>query len=329
MEPTAHGLPIDDIEDDDPIEASYDVYINPQWQDGRQLYILQFPNRPSREDYSSNNSSLPLELRLKPKAGLVELDVPLDPWTNYDRGKGVQWGEAMRKSNASKSNTSTGQGQTGSHGLAGGFGIGGVAPGPGRGRQPQEDTLAVQQEILEDFAGGITQQRVLTKQTLGGQVVPKESASPNYYIGAFRKGQLHLSPVDEIVQMRPQFHHIDASAELDRIARSKTDAGAAGPGAGARAIHMTVKATGEGDDGGQDSMAERIKAAQEERWQTMRYIDDNSEAAWETFEDLFAQDTENLPKLVSGIDDATYLDTISAPRDEARLSRSKQVQSEW
>src|SRR5690349_13839935 len=72
------GIEIDDNEDD-PIEASYDVYIKPQWQDGRKLYVLQFPNRPSREDYSSTNASLPIELRLKPKAGLVELDVPLDP----------------------------------------------------------------------------------------------------------------------------------------------------------------------------------------------------------------------------------------------------------
>ncbi|KFX97156.1 hypothetical protein V495_05552 [Pseudogymnoascus sp. VKM F-4514 (FW-929)] len=325
MGSTERDTVIDDNEDD-PIQASYDVYIKPQWEDGRQLYILQFPNRPSKEDYSSTNASLPIELRLKPKAGLVELDVPLDPWTNYDRTKGVQWGEAMRKSNASKSNTGTAGGQGGSHGLAGGFGIGGVAPGPGRGRQVQEDTLAIQQEILDDFAAGITRQRVLTKQTLGGQVVPKESASPNYFIGAFRKGQLHLSPVNEIVQMRPQFHHIDATAELERLARPRAEAGPAG--AGARAIHMTVKTTGEGEEDGQDSMAERIKNAQEEKWQKMRYIDDNSDAAWETFEELFAQDTENLPKLESGIDDATYLDTISAPRDEARLSRAKLVENE-
>lgn len=309
--------------DDDPIISSYDVYIKPQWDDNRQLYILQFPNRSSTEDYSSTNASLPLELRIKPRSGLVELDVPLDAWTNYDRSKGALWGESLRKSTALKSNTGTG-GLGGSHGLAGGFGIGGVAPAPGRGRQAQEDPVAAQQEILDDFEQGISQGRVMTRQTLGGQTVPKESASPKYYIGAFRQGQLHLSPVDEMVQMRPQFHHIDATAELERLARPRAEVAAT---QGARAVHMTVKAVGEEGEA-RESMAERIRAAQEEKWRKMRYIDDNSDAAWETFEELFVRDTETLPRLESGIEDKVYLDEISAPRDAARLSRTKEDISE-
>lgn len=306
-------------EDDDPIVASYDVYIKPQWADGRQLYVLQFPNRPASDDYSSANGSLPMELRVKPATGLLELDVPLNAFHNYDRSKGALWGEMLRKSTLSKSNTGTG-GTGGSHGLAGGFGIGGVAPGPGRGRSKDEDPVAIQQEILEDFHDGITKGRVLTKQTLGGQTLPKDNTSPNYYLGAFKNNQLHLSPVNEMVQMRPQFHHIDATAEIERLAKRGETATAPRAATG---VHMTVKQLGEGVE--VETMGERIRKAQEEKWRKMKYIDDESAAAWDTFNELFVEDPESKPMLVSGITDEEYLDKISAPRDAARLSKAKEV----
>jgi DNA-directed RNA polymerase-3 subunit RPC5 len=166
--------------DPDPIKASYDVYIKPRMRDGRKVYILQFPNRDSKQDYSSANHSQPLELRIKPKAGMLELDVPVDAWRNYDREKGIKWGEAMRQSNMVKGG--------GSHGMPGGFGIGGAQPGRGRGRG-EEDNVINQERLLADYAGAIQREQVLTRQTLGGQAVPKESATPQYMIGAFRKSK--------------------------------------------------------------------------------------------------------------------------------------------
>ncbi len=316
---TDNSTPSADNDDgDDPIVASYDVLIKPQWSDGRQLYVLQFPNRDADDDYTSAKQSLPMELRIKPSTGLLELDVPVNVFSNYDRAKGAHWGEVLRKSTLMKSNTGTG-GTGGSHGLAGGFGIGGVAPGPGRGRAKDEDLVAAQMEILEDFNDGITKGRVLNKQTLGGQTLPKDETSPNYYLGAFKGDQLHLSPVNEIVQMRPQFHHIDADTEMQRLAKPRAEQA---PRA-ATGVHMTVKTLGEGAE--VETMAERIRKAQEEKWRKMKYNDDESGVAWETFEELFVQDTDAVPMLASGITDEVYLDKISAPRDEARLSRTKQV----
>jgi DNA-directed RNA polymerase-3 subunit RPC5 len=174
-EPTVHQP---DESDPDPIIASYDVYIKPSMSNGRQIYILQFPNR--EQPYNKENHSQPLKLRVKPEAGMVELDVPLDAWRNYDRGKGIKWGEAMKKSNMIQG------GRT--HGLPGGFSIGGGPPaGRGRGRGEAEEEID-QERLLADYAGAIQRDQVLTKQTLGGQTVLNEDTTPQYMIGTFRNG---------------------------------------------------------------------------------------------------------------------------------------------
>ena len=177
----APALQIDEI-DPDPIIASYDVYIKPSMSNGRQIYILQFPNR--EQPYNKENHSQPLKLRVKPEAGMVEMDVPLDAWRNYDRGKGIKWGEAMKRSNMIQG------GRT--HGLPGGFSIGG-APPSGRGRGRVEADEEVDQEILlADYASAVQRDQVLTKQTLGGQTVLNEDTTPQYMIGTFRNGMIFL-----------------------------------------------------------------------------------------------------------------------------------------
>jgi DNA-directed RNA polymerase-3 subunit RPC5 len=120
-------------------------------------------------------------MRIKPSAGMVELDVPLDAWRNYDREKGVKWGEAIKKSNTAKGG--------GSHGLPGGFGIGGAqSGGRGRARIPENEQLD-QEKLLEDYPLAVSRENVLTKQTLGGQAVPNDETNPQYMIGTFRKGR--------------------------------------------------------------------------------------------------------------------------------------------
>ncbi len=327
--------------DSDPIKASYDVYIKPRISSDKEIYVLQFPNRDAKQRYSAANMSQPFKMRIKPNSGMVEMDVPMDALRNYDREKGIKWGEAMKKSNMSKNG--------GSHGMPGGFGIGGAQPsGRGRGRGQNIDEELNQQRILEDYENAVKREQVLVKQTLGGQCISNEDSTPQYMIGTFRKSrifhtffsalltdsdQLHLTPVDNIVQMRPQFHHIDAHTEQERFGRVR-DPAMATRVPEARAIHMTVKSNVDGEEESTDTMAERIAAAQSEAWKTQRYVDEDDVEAWTAYEkhlfvgasaglenneDLLA----NMPQLKSALDDAEYLDTISAPRDEAKLSRSK------
>merc|ERR1719262_1567090 len=236
--------------DPDPIVSSYDIYIKPQLAGDLQMYILQFPNRDSRQQYNRAKGSEPLKMRIKPNAGMVELDVPMDAHINYDKKKGLAWGGAMKKSMESKG--------TGSHGLRGGI----------------VDQEAIQSQILADYQNAVRNERVLVKQTLGGQAMAKDDTTPQYMIGTFSSNELHLTPVDNVVQMRPQFHHIDAQTEQDRAGRARDPA--AGPRAppDARAIHMTVKSNVDGEEDTTDTMAARITLAQSEAWKSHRYVDE-------------------------------------------------------
>lgn len=165
-----------EMEDPDPIISSYDVYIKPHMSGTQQVFILQFPNRDSRQPYSDEHGSQPLKMRVKPTAGMVELDVPMDVWHNYDKEKGVKWGGAVKKSKSA-------------HGLPGGFGIGGSAlAGRGRTRNMMEENAA-QQALLGDFDSAVRNEEVLVKQTLGGQTIPSEENTPQYMIGTFEKGK--------------------------------------------------------------------------------------------------------------------------------------------
>ena len=120
------------------------------------------------------------------------------------------------------------------------------------------------------------------------------------------------------MQMRPQFHHIDAQTELDRGRTRDPTARGGEP----RSIHMTVKPTADGEEETTDTMAERIRAVQEEPWRKLKYVDEDSMEAWEDFnESLFVEDVDAVPRLVSSMSASVYLDSISAPRAPAKLAK--------
>ncbi|KAI0993011.1 hypothetical protein K3495_g15173 [Podosphaera aphanis] len=302
------------MDDNDPIKASYDVFVKPRISGERRVYILQFPNRDARQNYNASSGAQPLKMRIKPKAGMVEIDVPIQPFDDYDREKGIKWGHSMKKSQISKGG--------GSHGLPGGFGIGGAPPSTkGKGKEKNtENEVFNQEEILEDFEAAVKKELVLLKQTLGGQSILKSDTTPQYMIGTFRKDQLHLTPVDEIVQMRPQFHHIDATTEQERLSRVRETA--APKSSEVRAVQMSVKShTDYEKRDGEISIAERIAAVQSEAWKLHQYIDEDTDEAWgEYSESMFVCPNHentldiltNLPELKSAYLDPEYLDAISS-----------------
>jgi len=173
----------EDSDDDDPIIRSYDIYVKPKVEKDRQFVVMQFPNRDASQSYNEANGSAPLAIRMKAKAGMFEMDVPVDPWHNYDRLKGVEMGDALNKSESARG--------VGTHGLAGGFGIGAQLPNKGGRRGgTKENEGKTHDAMLNDFAGSVERRQVLAKQTLGGQSVPKDGIRPQYMIGVFRDGKL-------------------------------------------------------------------------------------------------------------------------------------------
>lgn len=148
----------------------------------------------------------------------------------------------------------------------------------------------------------------------------------------YQLDQLHLTPADQVAQLRPQFHHIDAQSEQEHQSRVRDLTAAPPRPTEARAIHMTVKASIDGEEDTTDNMVERIAATQQEAWNHLRFVDEESTDAWEAFgENLFVSEEvlekqalrEQARNLSSGFEDVDLLDTISATRDEAKLSRTK------
>jgi DNA-directed RNA polymerase-3 subunit RPC5 len=99
---------------------------------------------------------------------------------------------------------------------------------------------------------------------------------------------------------------------------------------------MTVKSSIDGEEDTTENMTERITATQQENWNHLRFVDEDSSDAWDAFrENLFVGDEvlekqeslERALNLSSGFEDMALLDTISATRDAAKLSRNKALKS--
>lgn len=99
---------------------------------------------------------------------------------------------------------------------------------------------------------------------------------------------------------------------------------------------MTVKSKIDGEDSSIDTMADRITAAQQEKWKLHKYVDEDEDSAWQFYNDNLIIGAEehivdtadlrvNMPDLKSALADMEYMDTVSAPTDPAKVSRSKKV----
>ncbi|KAI0841852.1 hypothetical protein F5Y06DRAFT_258388 [Hypoxylon sp. FL0890] len=284
-------------EDPDPIVASYDVYTNPQLPENRKLFVLQHPNKQGtvRSPYRQVS-----EVRLKNKSGFIEVDVPMSiGHSDYERDKGLRWGSALVRSMGAKNG--------GTHGLAGGFGVGvptrGAAGGAGRGAGNRQNDLEREISML-DWNEAVRQDKVLRTQTLGGHFATEKETSCRWMIGVFKGDQLHLTPATSLVNLRPQLHHLDAHTEQERLSRPR-EAPAAGPASGAgaankegaaagngpqggtgaaKAIHMSIKSASSGDaEVTVDTMERRLRNVQTEQWIKLKYEDENSDKAWNMF----------------------------------------------
>ena len=159
-----------------PILKRYKLFINPSKMHG---LLLQFPNREIGQEYCRAQGQKPIELRYKPKHGLVELDIPIDIHHNYDKEKGIQYGEAMRNSRVLQ--------QGGSYGLAGGFGVG-LKPSKDDKRAPPPEGPSVE-KLLENFDDANNKGHVMNKITLGGMIVPFKERDPIYMTATFCGGK--------------------------------------------------------------------------------------------------------------------------------------------
>ncbi|PVH92449.1 hypothetical protein DM02DRAFT_276554 [Periconia macrospinosa] len=307
MAPTAA-----DADEDDPVVTEYDVFITPEIQE--QLYVLQYLNRPPDERLVEETGTKPSSLRIKPQSGFVEVDVPVDIRNNFNRQMGVRWGEALRK---------TKQIGQKAYGIAAGFER--TMPRPPR---PAPSTAVDNRptptpgptldddnydDYITNFEDANEKGHVLNTQTYGGQIQPDDGKGPNYMLGSFRNNELHLTKLKGLVQMRTQFHHIDALAQLDAVNRRREKEQQEGAKTvEPKAFMPTVKRAG-GDTAAEVTQA-LMKATNQEKWQRLEYEDDDSGTAYATYADcLFVNNTDVAPKLHAEMSNSEYLNTVSAP----------------
>lgn len=193
----------------DPVIATYDVFISDA---DAQRIVLQYPDRPADKVYNADSRQKPVELRIKPQTGIVEVEVPVDTNINYDVRKGLKYGNAMRQSRT--------MAEGGAMGMAGGFNVGGgvvagddgAAPatkgrGKGKGKAAATEGMLEDGDVYdsdEDKKAGV---RMMT-QTLGGRIVPAVDGDPIYMLGAFKDSEClsrDLAPSILIIRRRTAF----------------------------------------------------------------------------------------------------------------------------
>ena len=169
----------------DKIKAQYKMYIN---KSEKHHMVLQYPNRDRSQPYSEATGQKPIELRIKPKCGLVEIDVPLNLHTNFDKAKGIEYGEAMRKSKVLQGG--------GSYGMAGGLGIASqVRSSKNEARASAAEPS--QEALLENFSDSNNKGHVMNKITLSGQINPYKEGDPQYFLGVFRRGKWSRCTIED------------------------------------------------------------------------------------------------------------------------------------
>ncbi|KAL3473390.1 Sin-like protein conserved region-domain-containing protein [Aspergillus californicus] len=296
--------------DSDPVIASYDIFLT---DSDISRFVLQYLDRPAGSSYDESNGQKPTSFRQKPKTGLVEVDVPINTRVNYDLGKGVRYGDALRKSRSNR--------EGGAYGMAGGFSVSGQgANGGAQGKVKNEVKGEVQMGGLSDGGSG-GETSLLKVQTLGGRIKNPEDGDPVYMLAAFRGDKLHLSPVTAVVQLHPQLHHLDAMDELPkaRATKGRKEGEEEGPEPEARAIDVKVKGSEDKEIPVAGNL-DLLKQMQDENWKSYDWVDAENEESWQIYDNyMMHQDVEGLPQLESAINSEDYLDKMSAPRiDPAR-----------
>lgn len=160
--------------EDDPVLASYDIFLT---DSDVSRYVFQYLDRPSKLPYNERRGQKPVNLKMKPDLGLVEVDVPIQTHANYNATKGLKYGEAMKKSRAGRDG--------GAFGMAGGFSSGSLA-GPGRVK-----TEGAGEVEMLDNRKVVDPNLLVQTQSLGGRIKPAEEGDPVYMLATFKDSTLH------------------------------------------------------------------------------------------------------------------------------------------
>jgi hypothetical protein len=89
-----------------------------------------------------------------------------------------------------------------------------------------------------------------------------------------RLDQLHLTRLNGLVQLRTQFHHIDASAQLEAVNRRREKEAQEGTKPAEPKAFLPLQKKSGGDTAAEQTQA-FMKAANQEPWHKLAYFDEN------------------------------------------------------
>ncbi|KAI4247149.1 MAG: hypothetical protein L6R42_009697 [Xanthoria sp. 1 TBL-2021] len=285
-----------------PDMANYKMVYNQE--PGTRALLLRFPNRKPDQPYNARTGQKPLEIRIKPKYGHIEVDVPILVDQHWDVEKAIEYQHAMQKSTVLQ------QGR--SYGLAGGLGASPQAAAKKPPSEPPTVSGPSMERLLADPADANNKGHVMNKITLAGRIFPFDDTQSRYLCGVFRD--------DAIVELSANFSHLDALHDLNKsAARHQRNADKEDQVPEAKAVNLTVKSTEPDEDempGGRSEIAQLLKDMAEEPWQRMEWIDQDDEESYDRFEKHFGMDKgiDGLPELISTMTPQQWLDVMSCPR---------------
>lgn len=294
-------------EDNDPVVETYDLYLtpsvksvgaaslNPESSIIPKFLLLQYPDRRQTQPYKASTHQKPASFRLKPRTGLVEVDVPIDTENNYNASKGDQYASSICRSKILSAG--------GSQGLAGGFNTG-----------PPVSSNQRDMDIISQPGDN-----KLHTQKLAGKIKQPAEGDPVYMLGYLKDNAIHLNRLDALVQLRPQLPHLDAGDEVQRIVertKVKKEPGETSSKSQARAVEMKISRVEKTPEEAARARNEALlQSIQEEKWTTYRWHDhDTFESACQYDKCLRMPFADDAVQLQASMDNSAWLDVISAPR---------------
>ncbi|KAI8139317.1 DNA-directed RNA polymerase III subunit Rpc5 [Fennellomyces sp. T-0311] len=271
------GFDSSQIDEDDEVLTEIPVYLNNHFS--KFLYVFQYPLRNA--PFNSRNG--PVAARVKPKAKMVELDLPLDTRSpNYSSERGEDFAMGM---NDKKIKTAYDK----------------------RMEEHEEE------QMYGRSSSGKKEEELLDRMTFSSTEVP---AQTKYVVGALRDGELHLTPVRGTIQMRPALKYIDkidekfkaANKRIQDVEKEEDDPNKKAETGKAQTLQVSMKNAEKDGAGRRNAYSLAVRNAEEEAWQPVVYYDETTQQAEMVYDGLYTQNKQVLKCATSRSD---YLESLS------------------
>ncbi|KAI9308767.1 DNA-directed RNA polymerase III subunit Rpc5 [Cunninghamella echinulata] len=265
-----------DHDSDDEIVAEFPVYLSTQLCNNIQIFQYPMRNAPFRPRQG------PVGARVKPKAKMVQLDLPLDTRSRYyntERGEEFSMGTHDKVIKTAYDKRME--------------------------EHEEEERYGMKNKKKED--------ELLDKLTLTSTHVPTQT---NYLVGVLHNDELHVTPVKNIIQMRPGFNYLDkiddkwkaANKRIQEVEKQEEQKKVETEKA------QTLQVSMKHNDNSESSTRRNLYSlavhnAEDENWVPIVYCDQMSSEAEEQYEKLYCKQYEQLSSKMSQLD---FLDQISA-----------------